>query len=183
MMNGLLLLPVPVDIDLVFWLWKWALCTLKPIPKLRSAGAERTATRSQRLLLSLRGLWEVQGGSRGQGNIWWLRGCRCVINDLCIVIAVIIITSWPLPRTPMSPLSTAEETYFEQEMSACHWRKLCASLVFFSFLSFFWSNHWRALQSMDIDFCLMSRVLAQGLFAAAITGNGSPKRSGFSWSN
>lgn len=55
-----------------------------------------------------------------------------MINDLCIVIGVIIITSWPSPRTPMSPLSTAEETNFEQEMLEClPLMKTCSSFFFF----------------------------------------------------
>lgn len=69
--------------------------------------------------------------------MWRLKGYRCVINDLCVVISVIIITSWPSPRTPMSLLCTVEESNSEQEMLAClPLKKTCASLVFFFSLFF-----------------------------------------------
>lgn len=38
----------------------------------------------------LGGTCEVRGRRRRQGNMWWLKDCRCVINDLCTVIAMII---------------------------------------------------------------------------------------------
>lgn len=58
-----------------------------------------------------------------------------------------------------------------------HWSKLACQLGSFYKVS-------EVCCSLQIlIWSLMPCVLAQDLFAAAVTGNGSPERSGFSWSN
>lgn len=81
---------------------------------------------------------EAGAEARWGGGIWWLRGCKCVINGYCIII-IIIVPNWPSPSPLMSspPLCTADEVNFETGnvniwLGARHWSKLaCHWWVFF----------------------------------------------------